>query len=106
MNDQDSDKNPKKNKQLEQLARKKEEVINEFCKSLLQKERLKIILKLCAENKTRNEEYLASLNYFLQNLKKMITWERNHIKEITTEMNGKKLLKEKKQAMKIEKARN
>ena len=48
MNEQDCDKNPKKNKQLDELSRKKEEVINEFCKSLLQKERLKIILKLCA----------------------------------------------------------
>jgi hypothetical protein len=34
--------------------KKKEEVITEFCKSLLQKERLKIILKLCSENKTKN----------------------------------------------------
>lgn len=55
MTEQESDKNSRRNKQLEDLTRKKEEVIREFCKSLLQKERLKIILKLCAENKTRNE---------------------------------------------------
>jgi hypothetical protein len=65
---------------FEDLDRKKDKTITEFCKSLLQKERLKIILKLCSENKTKNEEYLSSLNYLLQNLKKMIKWERNDMK--------------------------
>lgn len=48
MNEHESEKQHKKNKVLEELIKKKEEVINEFCKSLLQKERLKIILKLCS----------------------------------------------------------
>ena len=74
MNEHESEKQHKKNKILEDLIKKKEEVINDFCKSLLQKERLKIILKLCSENKTKNEQYLASLNYLLQNLKKMINF--------------------------------
>lgn len=55
MNEQDTDKHSRKAKLLEEYIQKKEEVINDFCKSILQKERLKIILKLCAENKTRNE---------------------------------------------------
>ena len=37
MNEQEIDKNPRRNKQLEDLTKKKEEVINDFCKSLLQK---------------------------------------------------------------------
>jgi len=75
---------------LEDLLKKKEDVITEFCKSLLQKERLKIILKICSENKTRNEEYLASLNYFLQNLKKMINFEKDNMKLITENLEYKK----------------
>jgi len=75
---------------LEDLLKKKEDVITEFCKSLLQKERLKIILKICSENKTRNEEYLASLNYFLQNLKKMTNFEKDNMKLITENLEYKK----------------
>ena len=75
---------------MEDLLKKKEDVITEFCKSLLQKERLKIILKICSENKTRNEEYLASLNYFLQNLKKMINFEKDNMKLITENLEYKK----------------
>jgi hypothetical protein len=106
MSEQESDKHTRKIKLLEEYTQKKEDVITEFCRSLLQKERLKIILKLCAENKIRNEEYLASLNYFLQNLKKMIGWERNNVKEITNEMNGIKAINERKELMEIEKERN
>ena len=75
---------------MEDLLKKKEDVITEFCKSLLQKERLKIILKICSENKTRNEEYLASLNYFLQNLKKMTNFEKDNMKLITENLEYKK----------------
>lgn len=96
IHEQESDKHSRKIKLLEEYSQKKEDAINQFCKSLLQKERLKIILKLCAENKTRNEKYLTSLNYFLQNLKKMIGWEKNNIKEVTAEMNGIKMMKERK----------
>ena len=77
------------------MIKKKEDVINDFCKSLLQKERLKIILKLCSENKTKNEEYLASLNYLLQNLKKMISFEKENMKSITEELEEIKVLKDK-----------
>ena len=64
------------------------------------------MLKLCSENKTRNEEYLASLNYFLQSLKKMINWEKENIKSITKEMNGIKVMKEKQFMMEQEKQKN
>jgi len=37
MNEHESEKQHKKNKVLEELIKKKEEVINDFCKSLLQK---------------------------------------------------------------------
>ncbi|CAN5951092.1 unnamed protein product [Sphagnum jensenii] len=63
-------------------AEKKERTITDFCK----KERLKIILKLCSENKTKNEEYLTSLNYLLQNLKKMIKWESSDMKRREEEL--------------------
>lgn len=36
----------------------------------------------------------------------MISWERNHIKEITTDMNGKRAMKERKEALEVEKAKN
>lgn len=86
LHEQEEQKSGKKSKALDDLLKKKDDVITEFCKSLLQKERLKIILKLCSENKTRNEEYLASLNYFLQNLKKMINSEKDNMKLITEEL--------------------
>jgi hypothetical protein len=91
---------------LEDLLKRKEEVITEFCKSLLQKERLKIILKLCSENKTRNEEYLAALNYFLQNLKKMINSEKDNMKTITEDLESQKSLTEKQAALEQEKNQN
>jgi hypothetical protein len=71
---------------MQDLNLKKDRTITEFCKSLLQKERLKIILKLCSENKTKNEEYLTSLNYLLQNLKKMIKWETGDMKRREDEL--------------------
>lgn len=106
LHEQEEEKSGKKSRQLDELLHRKEEVITEFCKSLLQKERLKIILKLCSENKTRNEEYLASLNYFLQNLKKMINSEKENMKRITEDLESRKALTEKQTALEQERTQN
>ncbi len=86
INEQDHERAAKKDRTIEDLETKRQEAIEDFCKSLIQKDRLNIILRLCEENKTKNDEYLQALNYLLLNFKKMINAERDIMKKIGQEL--------------------
>lgn len=58
------------------------ETEKELMKSQEQKARMMRIIEICDINKIQNEEWIRGLNFYVGNLKKVITSERRDIKLI------------------------
>lgn len=66
-------------KKIDSLEEKLSKVKHQYAYSLLQQERLNILIKICKLNKTQNEEAIPPLTFECSNFKKMIKWEREAI---------------------------
>lgn len=77
----DSLKMELENEKIKQTEKKLKNAEFNFYFSLAYKNRLAVILKLCNQNKTQNEDWIRNLNFFQINLSKMIRWEEEAIAE-------------------------
>lgn len=67
---------------------------NQYAFSLLEHERLNVLIKICQQNKTQNEEAIPDLVLECNNLKKMINLEKSSINELNKKIEEiKKLTK-------------
>lgn len=72
-------------RKIEIMDDKLRRIKNQYAYSLLQQERLNILIKICKCNKTQNEEAIPPLTFECNNFKKMIKWEKEAIEQINRE---------------------
>lgn len=49
---------------------------------MVQDGRLRIIIKICSDNRSYHEEWIRDLNYYMSNLNKLIKFEKEDIARI------------------------
>lgn len=85
--DKDSNENKLVFRQkIENVQLKIQNLESKHEKAKLQRDRVIQIITICKINKNQNEEWIAQLNYLVQNLKKMINIEQNMIKKDTDDI--------------------
>ena len=82
-------------KRISELEGKIEKVKYQYAYSLLEHERLNVLIKICQKNKTQNEEAIPDLVLECNNFKKMINLESETINELNKKIEELKKLTKK-----------